>query len=360
MALQHFYSRIPSRVSMFNKADSFDTFALSDGLSREFIERELSRIYENRPGLNESDFIRRGELPPAYCQITARSGELIQSCISFISKDYTGERSSYLVHSIVFSEEEKSKLLRSENERLLDKSAFLNNYDNFNVTDDNARPITDYPQKVDFARQIIGVEKVIDYYDANMLKRFIYTVLSIACGKGKNVFVILPDELSVFSDRALDLMESIMQILPFRLRDAVSFVTYTGDWAKYQSFKIKFLTKDNAQIPPAKGWILDFGLKTGNESLDKEVSKEIAVVDFFTDYSNIPTYDANLWIFPKTRLIPDAYPHLISKRYPILSFCLNAVAVCLTIKPLCRTMTPFMNFFAFTINTVKRLKRKTE
>ena len=42
MALQHLYSRVPARASMFNKADGYDTFACSDGLTREFIERELS------------------------------------------------------------------------------------------------------------------------------------------------------------------------------------------------------------------------------------------------------------------------------------------------------------------------------
>ncbi len=286
MALQHFYSRIPSRVSMFNKADSFDTFAVSDGLSREFIEREISRVYDSRPGLNESEIMRKGELPPAYCQIVAKSGELIQSKINFIARDYTGERSSFFVHSLVFSEEEKRSLFAKKNIRLLDKSAFMNDYDCFDVTNDSSEPVTDYPSKDIFDRKPVDIEKTIARYDSNMIKRFIYTVLSIACGKGKNVFVILPEELSELSERALDLTESVMQIVPDCLKDELSFVTYSGDYAKYPSFKIKFLTKENAKIPLTKGWILNFGLKIGNEALDKEVSKEIFVVEFFYELLN--------------------------------------------------------------------------
>lgn len=55
MALQHFYSRIPARASMFNKSDSYDTFACSDGLTREFIERELSIIDDYKPTAEGDD-----------------------------------------------------------------------------------------------------------------------------------------------------------------------------------------------------------------------------------------------------------------------------------------------------------------
>ena len=107
MALQHFYSRIPARASMFNKSDSYDTFACSDGLTREFIGRELSIIDDYKPTAEETTLIRRTQLPPLYAQMAVKSGELVQSAISFLASDYTGERTSYMVHSLVFSEKEK-------------------------------------------------------------------------------------------------------------------------------------------------------------------------------------------------------------------------------------------------------------
>ena len=101
MAYQHFYSRVPARVSMYNKSDGFDTFAHSEGLSREFIERELAVVYENKLSKIDMAVIRHGEFLPVYLQTSTRSGALVQSCISYMSRDYTGERSAYLAHSLI-------------------------------------------------------------------------------------------------------------------------------------------------------------------------------------------------------------------------------------------------------------------
>ena len=56
MAFQHFYYRVPARVSMYNKFDGFDTFAHSKELSREFIERELSLVYQDITDTTYSDY----------------------------------------------------------------------------------------------------------------------------------------------------------------------------------------------------------------------------------------------------------------------------------------------------------------
>ena len=106
MAQQHFYSRVPARISIFNKTDGYDTFAASPALTRGFIEDELARVYDNKPTKGDALLIQSGKLPPVYCQYQASSGETIQSCMSFLTHDYTGERSSYLVHSLVLTEAE--------------------------------------------------------------------------------------------------------------------------------------------------------------------------------------------------------------------------------------------------------------
>ena len=106
MAKQHFYSRVPARGSLYNRADGFDTFAHSQGLSREFIERELSAVYENKLTKQDGEAIRTGKMPAVYSQSCLKSGALVQSCVSYLPKDYTGERSAYLCHSLILSEEE--------------------------------------------------------------------------------------------------------------------------------------------------------------------------------------------------------------------------------------------------------------
>ncbi len=66
MSQQHFYSRVPAKMSIFNRADGFDTFAYSDGLEREFIEKDLAAIYDNKPSKNDAALIRDGKLAPVY------------------------------------------------------------------------------------------------------------------------------------------------------------------------------------------------------------------------------------------------------------------------------------------------------
>ena len=113
MALQHFYSRVPARMSAFNRTDSFDTFAFSAGLEREFIEKELTPVYTHKPSKNDADMIRSGKLKLVYCQYFTKSGRFVQSCTSFIPLDYTGERSAYLAHTLVPDEAEEKELLTS-------------------------------------------------------------------------------------------------------------------------------------------------------------------------------------------------------------------------------------------------------
>jgi hypothetical protein len=48
MARQHFYSRVPARVSLYNKCDGFDTFAKSGSISGELVMGELATMYKDK------------------------------------------------------------------------------------------------------------------------------------------------------------------------------------------------------------------------------------------------------------------------------------------------------------------------
>ena len=109
MAYQHFYSCVPARASMFNKVDGYDTFVASSIFTKEYIDDNLSPLLEYRPTKYELPIIRRGKLPPVYCQFKGKQNQIIQSCISYIPSDYTGERSSCMIHSLVISDAEKQE-----------------------------------------------------------------------------------------------------------------------------------------------------------------------------------------------------------------------------------------------------------
>ena len=110
MAKQHFYSRVPAKMSMYNRADGYDTFAHSQGLAREFVEKELSAVYENKLSKNDMEAVRKGQMPRVYSQSCLRSGETVQSCVTYLPRDYTGERSAYLCHSLILTRQEQEDL----------------------------------------------------------------------------------------------------------------------------------------------------------------------------------------------------------------------------------------------------------
>ena len=53
MALQHFYSRVPAKISMYNRTDSFDTFICSAGVSRDFALKELAQVNDLKLTVHE-------------------------------------------------------------------------------------------------------------------------------------------------------------------------------------------------------------------------------------------------------------------------------------------------------------------
>lgn len=281
MALQHFYSRVPARVSMFNKADGFDTFACSWGLSREFIEKEIAPVYDNKLSGDELALVRNDRLPPVYTMSVARGGELLLSSTGFMPSDYTGERSSYLVHTLVMGQEEKAALLGAKTSALFNPSVFTTVTDSFNLTGADAKPVSDYPELEYVSVPLENTSWLTETYDANMLKRFIYALLVSVSGKGKPVYVVLPVGVQSLSVSALRFMNTIIAILPAHLRGNLSFSTYVGDYTRLPGFNVKFMTYDAPAVPPAKGVTINFGSKMVFGMKDEDVSKEIQIVEFF-------------------------------------------------------------------------------
>lgn len=280
MALQHFYSRIPARISMFNKSDSYDTFACSDGIGREFIERELSAICDYKPSASETALIRRAALPPIYAQTLARNGEFMQCAIGFIPSDYTGERSSYVVHTLVFSEKEKAELLRSVDRGVFNADNFVTDMSGFDVTSPEAKAVSDYPELDYVKASPENPAWLASEYDANSMKRFIFAVLNAVCGKGKPVYPIIGEKIESLSAKALRFMNSFMQILPYHLRDAASFVTYTGDFSRFSTFRIKFRLDDSPEVLASKGVTVNFTTNAVIGLKEEETTKYAQVADF--------------------------------------------------------------------------------
>ena len=280
MAKQHFYSRVPARMSIFNRTDSFDTFAYSDGLEREFIEKDLSSLYDNKPSKTDATLIRRGELPPVYCSYFTRSGVLAQSCVSFLALDYTGERSAYLAHTLVLSEEEASAAADSPDTAMLNPAMFKKDLEGFNLTAPDAAPDSKYPE---LPYEVVNAPttETLNKYDSAMLKRLLFAMLNLACGKGKNIYISLPYQVTNFSENALNFMNTVLQVFPYNLRRCFSFVTYTDEASRYPGCNIRFIPERAPEIPAAKGITLHFGPRITVGLTDDLVASCGPLVEFF-------------------------------------------------------------------------------
>lgn len=278
MARQQFYTRVPFKVSMFNRSDSYDTFACSEGLDREFIEKELAMVCENKLTLEEAALIRKNELQPAYCQYTAKDNILVQSCTSYFEKDYTGERSTYLVHNIIFEPQETESLFYIQNRGVINPEMFVKDLDRFNITDPSAKPQKKYPL-LDYAP--ITAEPtswLTETFDAATLQRFIYAAISTVCGNVKSLFFVLPNNEQ--SQTVIRFFNTFFQIIPYYMRPFMSFATRINDISKFQNVKLKCLP-DVVSVPPAKGAFLNMKTKAYTGLKDEDIAANRLIVEFF-------------------------------------------------------------------------------
>ncbi len=317
MAQQHFYSRVPARVSMYNRYDSFDTFAHSAGLTREFVERDLSLVYNDKLGKNDLSLVRRGEISPVYYQCVVRSGNLVQGCLTFLPLDYTKERSAYLTHTLVFSEEERKNLLYNSDQSIFNPEMYKNDISEFDITSPTASPNNNYPEIDYVTKPISEVRGKLKKYDSEFVKEFIGAILLSLCKKGKNVYFKLEVEDKAISLASMKVISEVISILPYNLRSAVSFISYLNDPTKYPNFKLKSLASSVPEVALEKGIFFDFGtgLITGLNHEDIVTNK--VVINFF--YSLLENNEIRIEFLNYINRIVEAMPTLNNLNLKTLS-----------------------------------------
>lgn len=267
MAKQHFYSRVPAKMSMYNRSDGYDTYAHSQGLGRAFVEKELAAVYENKLGKNDMEAVRTGKMPRVYSQSCLRSGETVQSCVTYLPRDYTGERSAYLCHSLILTKEEQENLCRGGYGVLngamfpVPETDFLSSEA---AADDDCPEVTYVPAPAEDPKAL--AEK----YEPELLGKFMYALLAVFFAKGKTVYFKLPCEDREVSEAALEFLSTVMTVIPRRVKEELSFVTYVTDVGQYPGAKFKCVAAACPEIPAAKGVFFDLatGLVTGLPSTD--------------------------------------------------------------------------------------------
>ena len=287
MSYQHFYSRVPARISLYNRRDGFDTFAQSAALNPEFVLGELSVLYAGKLELHAPLKIRKGEVPAVYSQALLPCGVLAQTAVGYIPSDFTGERSSYLAHTLILNDAEREAIFRDNRAGIFNPDMFITDISGFNITATNAVANANC-QEVNY-RPIAADDhkEYIEQFNPDMVKSFIYSVLAALCDNGREVFFRLPTEEAEASLNAVRFINCIAGLLPYELREKMSFVSYVSNPFAYPGFKIKGVSSSVTAIPPDHGVFYDFttGMVTG-QAVDYE--KNQAFSSFLYSFYQYP------------------------------------------------------------------------
>ena len=311
MAYQHFYSRVPARISIFNRIDSFDTFAHSAELDRDFILGELSPIYADKLNKQDAGKIRRGEIPTVYSQIMRPSGRTVQSALTYLPLDYTGERSSYLVHSLVLTDEERSRVFANPAALSFNPKMFARDISGFRITAPNIAPNRALAGSEYSLRPVSSVSKVTSRYNPEMLARFIFAIVDSICGKGNRIYFRLPTDDKNASAEALELISAVMNILPYNMREQLSFVTFVSDSTHYPEFRVKCVSSGCRVLLGEGEVFFDFGASTvSGMGADLELNRPL-VRFLYSLFDNATVRDAfHIYAARIFEAYPDRLPTL--------------------------------------------------
>lgn len=282
MALQHFYTRVPARVSMYNRTDGFDTFACSEGITQEFVQKELNAVCNQKLTAADGDAIRAGAMPPVYSRLLTRAGVAVQSCVSYLPLDYTGERISYMVHSLVLPTEEEDALLRAPDAGAMDITAFRTTPDGFDLTGATAMPDANYPALA-YAPAASAAPDRLCEYDAGTVKRLLLALLLALCGKLKSVYVVTNEPDGDNDAWMRRLIDALYRILPHHLRRQFTYVTRVVNTTQYPGARLKGTPLSADEMQAAKSAVIDLRKKVVSGVREEEFKANRECIDHFYD-----------------------------------------------------------------------------
>lgn len=281
MAQQHYYSRVPARMSMFNKTDGFDTFACSKGIDLSFAEDTLGVVDEIKLTAAENAEIRAGRWSQSFVQFNADSGRAVQSLITYLPLDYTSERPGYMVHSLVLSEKERAEMLTDAGASPINTSLFVSDLASFDLLSADSQPDSDLPEPVYAVNPNTCGSLLKEKCHPDTAKRFIYAVTAAICGKLRNLYILQDDAKAADPSYMLDIINSIYSVLPIQLRASLTFATRVNNLTHLPTVKIKGIAASSLSkdIPTAKGASIDLDSGKFTGIRDEDVAANIQSVE---------------------------------------------------------------------------------
>ena len=279
MAKRHLYSRVPAKASMYQLTDGYDTFARSGGLDKDFIFSEMGRLFEYSPGKAESGMILDGVLPPTYASLRTPGGDIVHSCITYLPRDFTGERYAVMINSLVLDKDEKQEVYTKKEAAYFNPGLFDEKISDFKITSADYAPITDYPETRYETAPLKDISQIVGEYDERVIKRLLFALIYVTSYKNKYVFIapVMPAE--ELSQWGLELINALMQLFPAFVRERLSYITFITEYKKMNCFNVKFVHSDDIQTA-GKGFIFDMTPSKADNIKDSEYKECESEINF--------------------------------------------------------------------------------
>lgn len=285
LAKQHFYSRVPACMSMYQHADGYDTFAQSEGLSQEYTEATVQKLIHIKLSPEEKRRVEEGVYPPVYCVYNGPGGDRLQSKICFLPKDFSGEQSCFFVHTLILQADEARKAMCLPDTALVSPAAFSVSPDRFDWTDPKSRYDEAFPE-TEYKADSVSAEAISDWYQKypyNTVRQFLSTLLR--CGFSGSydtpIYVLLPVEDRQLSAAAVEFMNIVLSPFPDFIKNLATFASYTEDFIRFKSCRVRFLPRHlEGAAAGVKGTVFDFFRSIGNIIKEEVYRTNAAAVEF--------------------------------------------------------------------------------
>lgn len=294
MAKQHLYAKVPAKLSLYKKELSYDTFAVSKGINELYIKDNILKLCEYNKNYKYTDtekqLILEDRMPPVYMScFSKKTGELIQSCVSFLPEDFTGEAHGHFAHSLVLSDAETEHLITSPDAALFSPSNFARGFDDVaDISVNSDAPSVEYPEH-DYLPESVGeVSTVKTEYDPHLIHDLIYALLVTTSGKGsKSIYVDIDSSIDLYSQKSIELINKLLSVFPHHIKRRVSVISFSASARKSNMtfFNVKFvygLEQQCSLINKSNSFIFDFKHNTviGVKEEDPAYKKMKSDVDF--------------------------------------------------------------------------------
>lgn len=253
MAYLHYYASVPARLSLYNNCNSRDTYAKSDGLTKQFIDDEILGRLRIKLSKQELDAVSDGKLDDVFVRRFASDGSTVITRISFEPKDHTGEKSDIALQTCVIPADEEYTAMAEPDSGvmpglLLERSLLADM-----LSDGSATAVSD----LDSVKYELPRSASLSDWFASAGSRTVKSLLFmlLTAKKGEDIYAIRPrasvndTSRTAFGAASIEYINSLTAVLPAYVRQGITLTTGRTSTDVFKGCTLKLWQLEGFTLP---------------------------------------------------------------------------------------------------------------